>query len=121
MITSLIDIFDILILGSFFSFGGIMLLRASPLNKIKKKPISCNVCMSFWFFVIYTVIRFLREVFLNDNLCPLCFEVIFLETLIYGFCVVGIVKILTNIFYKKTILEDINPDVLIGEKEENDK
>ncbi len=114
MITSLIDIFDILILGSLFTFGGIIILRASPLNRIKIKPISCNVCMSFWFFIIYTILRFVRELFINDILCLLCFE-----TLIYGFSVVAIVKILTNTFYKKTIVEDISPDVLIGD--ENDK
>lgn len=40
--------------------GLLMAIRVSPLNKIKKKPISCNVCMSFWIslsIVLYYIFK----------------------------------------------------------------
>lgn len=100
-----------LILGALFSFGAILLLRTSPLNKIKMKPISCNICMSFWFYCFYMILS------VSMDMCDNFIINYLLETIIYGFCVVGIVKILMNISNKP---QDEIPNILIGE-DTNDK
>ncbi len=47
-----------------FAFGFIAAVRTSPLNRLKFKPFSCNVCLGFWSSLMFSLGFFAyRDVF----------------------------------------------------------
>jgi len=41
-----------------FALGGAGIIHASPLGKIDHKPFNCDVCLGFWFGLIFAILYF---------------------------------------------------------------
>lgn len=46
---------------AFFSIGAVALLRASPLNRLKFKPFSCDVCIGGWAGFFYALLNIITN------------------------------------------------------------
>lgn len=90
--------------------GLLMAIRVSFLNRIKRKPISCNVCMSFWIslsIILYYILRHFR---------------IKTDTIIWGiiwaFATIPLVIIIFNLIRKLTY--SITTDEILNNYFENE-
>jgi len=92
--------FAIIVLAS---IGMLLALRTSPFNRIKRKPISCNVCMGFWFGLINNILL---------NLLPQISKHLFecYYILLKAFAVIPFVALFMEI---KALIERKNIDEMI--------